>query len=295
MASIFVSYRRSDAPGHAGRLYDRLAERFGEANVFKDLDSMEPGVDFEEVLNETLAVCDAVIAVIGRNWLSPSSEEGSSRLDDPDDWVRVELATALSRKIRVVPVLVEGATMPASSELPEDVRPLTRRHAAYLSEMSWNVEVMQLIDSLSARLDVAASEAPAPPIGRPADHSSSGDRQKEHSTGGWSVNGQWSSDRVLSLEMSSPGKLAHVLTLREWDRKREGKLAGPLATLDGEEVDYSPPTAAGAAVGGFLVALGKGGSLGALTFSMSDGELEWVVLHIDTELVYAYGDAPDYM
>ena len=114
MASIFVSYRRTDAAGHAGRLYDQLANRFGAANIFKDLDSMEPGADFAEVIEDTVARCDALIAVIGSDWLS-------SRLEDPDGWVRLEIANALDRKVRVVPVLVEGAKMPAPSELPDDI------------------------------------------------------------------------------------------------------------------------------------------------------------------------------
>lgn len=85
MSSIFVNYRRNDAPGHAGRLYDRLVDRFGQANVFKDLDSLEPGADFEEIIDETIGRCDAVIAVIGQDWLSPS-RDGVRRLDDPQDW-----------------------------------------------------------------------------------------------------------------------------------------------------------------------------------------------------------------
>src|SRR3954454_3717472 len=108
MPLIFISYRRTDAAGHAGRLYDRLVDRFGQASVFKDLDSMEPGADFVEVIQETVARCDALIAVIGRDWTA-AEQGGSRRLDDPEDWVRLEIANALTRKIRVVPVLVAGA------------------------------------------------------------------------------------------------------------------------------------------------------------------------------------------
>jgi TIR domain len=121
MPSIFVSYRRSDAPGHAGRLYDRLVDRFGEGSVFKDLDSMEPGADFVEVIEDTVARCDALLAVIGRDWLEVN-QGGGRRLDDPQDWVRLEIADALKRKIRVVPVLVAGASMPSAADLPEDLQ-----------------------------------------------------------------------------------------------------------------------------------------------------------------------------
>jgi len=161
MPSIFVSYRRTDAPGHAGRLFDRLVDRFGEASVFKDLDSMEPGADFVEIIEETIARCDALIAVIGRDWLAPA-RDGSRRLDDPEDWVRLEIANALARRIRVVPVLVEGASMPSAAELPEDLQALARRHAVELSETAWGPQVNQLIDALerSFARAAAANEAP---------------------------------------------------------------------------------------------------------------------------------------
>ncbi len=97
--------------GRRGGYYDRLVDRFGEANVFKDVDSMEPGADFVDVIEETIARCDALIAVIGQSWLG-GEQDGARRLDDPEDWVRLEIGNALPRGIRVVPVLVDGATMP---------------------------------------------------------------------------------------------------------------------------------------------------------------------------------------
>src|SRR4051812_26727912 len=108
MPMIFLSYRRTDAPGHAGRLYDRLVDRFGDDCVFRDLDTLEPGADFVEVIEETVARCDALLAVIGRDWLTPTAP-GKRRIDDPLDWVRLEITHALDRRIRVVPVLVHGA------------------------------------------------------------------------------------------------------------------------------------------------------------------------------------------
>jgi len=165
--TIFLSYRRTDAAGHAGRLYDRLVERFGENSVFKDLDSMEPGADFGEVIEATVARCDALIAVIGRDWLAPD-EEGLRRLDAPDDWVRLEIGNALKRNVRVIPVLVESARMPSPADLPADVQALTRRHAVELSESAWNPQVRQFIDALetlvaqpAATPTEHASEAPA--------------------------------------------------------------------------------------------------------------------------------------
>src|SRR4051812_43256889 len=98
MPKIFLSYRRTDAPGHAGRLYDRLVARFGTGNVFKDLDSLEPGADFVDVIEATVARCDALIAVIGKDWLEAAP--GARRIEDPLDWVRIEIAGALRREIR---------------------------------------------------------------------------------------------------------------------------------------------------------------------------------------------------
>jgi TIR domain len=143
MATIFISYRRSDSAGHAGRLYDQLVQRFGKANVFKDLDSMKPGADFAQVIEEAVTSSDALLAVIGRDWVSP-------RLTDPDDWVRLEIAHALARDVRVVPILVEGAKMPAPSDLPADLSALTRRHAVDLSETGWHAQVEELLDRLEA-------------------------------------------------------------------------------------------------------------------------------------------------
>src|SRR3954464_3225022 len=99
MSSIFISYRRTDAAGHAGRLYDRLVDRFGEASVFKDLDSLEPGADFGGVIGDAVGRCDALVAVMGRDWLA-TDERGLRRLDAPDDWVRLEIGNGLQRRGR---------------------------------------------------------------------------------------------------------------------------------------------------------------------------------------------------
>lgn len=151
LASIFVSYRRTDAPGHAGRLYDRLVDSFGEANVFKDVDSMEPGADYVEIIEETIAKCDALIAVIGPQWLG-AELSGRRCLDDPEDWVRLEIVNALDRRARVIPVLVHGASMPSAADLPPELKAFARRHAVQLDDMAWIGQVRQLIDSLKRAL-----------------------------------------------------------------------------------------------------------------------------------------------
>ena len=147
MLSVFVSYRRTDSPTHAGRLHDALAARFGDSNVFMDVDSIDPGVDYEKVIKSELARCDVLVAVIGPAWLQ-SEPEGESRLNDPHDLVRSEIASALNRNIRVVPVLVRGASLPTEGELPKELQPLIRRNAVTLSDEAWTLQVKELIARL---------------------------------------------------------------------------------------------------------------------------------------------------
>jgi hypothetical protein len=108
---IFISYRRSDAPVHAGRMHDALVQHFGSEHVFMDVDKIEPGLSFRQEIDQALVQCDALLAVIGPRWLA-RGKLGRRRLDDPDDLGRVEIATALERDIVVIPVLVDHARMP---------------------------------------------------------------------------------------------------------------------------------------------------------------------------------------
>ena len=118
-----MSYRRQDARGSAGRIYDRLADRYGDAQVFMDVDTIPLGVDFAQVITQAVSTCQVLVAVIGQGWLTASDERGR-RLDDPDDFVRLELAAVLERDIRVIPVLVEDAVMPRRQELPGNLAEL---------------------------------------------------------------------------------------------------------------------------------------------------------------------------
>jgi len=141
-SGIFISYRRDDAAGHAGRLADNLVERFGKNRIFRDIDNIEPGEDFVKVIENAVGSCDILLAVIGRNWLSPN---GSGRLNNPNDFVRLEIATALRRDIRVIPVLVQRASMPKPEDLPDDLDNFTRRNAVELTDLRWQSDVEQLI------------------------------------------------------------------------------------------------------------------------------------------------------
>jgi hypothetical protein len=126
---IFISYRRDDSSAWAGRLSDNLSRHFISKQIFIDV-NLEPGIDFVEA---SVGSCDALIAVIGKRWLTSSDEEGKRRLDNPEDFVRLEIATALKRNIRVIPVLVDGALMPRSGDLPDNLKLLVRRNALDVS------------------------------------------------------------------------------------------------------------------------------------------------------------------
>jgi hypothetical protein len=168
MPGIFISYRREDSIAYAGRVYDHLVSRFGKNHVFMDVDAIEPGLDFVDVLHHTVASCDAVVVVIGKNWLTATDERGRRRLDDPEDLVRVELAAALDRKIRVIPVLVGGARMPVSQELPGPLMSLSRRNALEISDLAFHQNVTKLIAVLE-RAIAPRETAPAPQPERPAE------------------------------------------------------------------------------------------------------------------------------
>ena len=116
MPRIFISYRRDDSAGHAGRIYDRLIDHFGRGQVFMDVDTIQPSLNFVEVVEQAVGVCNGLIAVIGREWLQASDAGGGRRLENPADLVRLEISTAQGRDIRVIPVLVQGAQMPRGFE-----------------------------------------------------------------------------------------------------------------------------------------------------------------------------------
>ena len=118
MAKLFINYRREDTAPYAGRLYDRLTAHFGAGQVFIDIDQIEPGEDFVEAINAKVGACEVAIVSIGPDWLSVADASGKRRLDDTEDFVRMEILAALERKIRVIPVLVGGARMPTKQDLP---------------------------------------------------------------------------------------------------------------------------------------------------------------------------------
>jgi hypothetical protein len=151
---IFISYRRQDEPNFAGRLYDRFVSHFGKDNVFIDVDSIEPGLDFADVVNRALSYCKVLIVIIGKNWLKIVDSHGQLRLNDPNDYVRLEIETALNRNIRVIPVLVEGASVPRSEELPSSMALLARRNGVAMSHALFAPQADDLADRLKRIVEI---------------------------------------------------------------------------------------------------------------------------------------------
>jgi hypothetical protein len=146
---IYLSYRRSESAAYAGRLFDHLSRYFGRGSVFMDVQGgIRRGLEFARVIDSALNACDAVLVVIGKDWASCTGKDGRRRLEDPKDWVRLEVAAALSRNILVVPVLVDGARLPDPASLPEELRALCERNACELSDLRWSFDVRELVKDL---------------------------------------------------------------------------------------------------------------------------------------------------
>ena|SRR5688572_27420798 len=149
--NIFLSYRRSDSQAIAGRIYDRLVPAFGKISVFKDVDAIPPGADFREVLTEQVSGCSVLLAVIGDTWLTAGDGKGKRRLEDARDFVRIEIESALERDIHVIPLLVNGASMPSEEELPAGLKQLAFRNAIDIRhDPDFHNDMNRLITALKA-------------------------------------------------------------------------------------------------------------------------------------------------
>ena len=148
MGSVFISYRREDTEGQARALFQDLVARLGRDSVFMDVDSIALGRDFREVLQERLASCDVMLALIGRDWVDGKDKSGRRRLENARDFVRLEIAAALKRNIPVTPLLLHGAQMPTAEQLPEDLSDLAYRNGFELSHNRWESDVQELIKRL---------------------------------------------------------------------------------------------------------------------------------------------------
>ncbi len=165
--NVFINYRRADSRADAGRLYDFLVEHLDEEHVFIDIDSISPGRDFVEVIDETIERADILLVVIGPTWTTISNEAGAPRLDDENDYVRLEIQRALERGLRVLPVLVGGAPMPAARDLPMEIRPLTRRHAITLTDHRWRScanEMLEALERIKSGTPIPTAPIPTAPV-----------------------------------------------------------------------------------------------------------------------------------
>jgi hypothetical protein len=170
---IFLSYRREGTAVHAVALHQNLVlgvegnPGFSDDQIFMDIDTIAPGDDFHDVIREAVAKCDVLLALIGPQWMDAKDRKGRRRLDNPDDFVRIEIEAALQRKVPVVPILVDGAAMPEASELPESMAPLARRHAHPLDATSWKYDLGRLLASLKKREAAKTKRPPKRPAATP--------------------------------------------------------------------------------------------------------------------------------
>ena len=159
MSTVFISYRRTSTAGEARALFNDLAARLGENSVFMDVQSIALGRDFRDVLREVTASCDLMLVLIGLNWADAKDERGRIRLEDPDDYVRLEIEAALKRNIPITPEMVQGADMPAPEQLPVEIRNLAYRNGFELSHARWESDVREMIRRLD--LHVPPGEIPS--------------------------------------------------------------------------------------------------------------------------------------
>jgi hypothetical protein len=159
---IFISYRREETAPYAGRLSDRLRTHFGEDRIFMDVDSIVLGRDFVESITSAVTSCVVLLALIGPEWANARDSSGQRRLDDPHDFVRLEIETALQRNVPIVPILVNGAEMPRIEALPQSLQGLTRRQALKLTHEDFRAQTHRLIESIAQVLPASAATDPSP-------------------------------------------------------------------------------------------------------------------------------------
>ena len=146
--AIFISYRRDDTEGEAGRLFDDLVRAYGDDSVFMDVAGINPGIDFRKAIDDNVATCGVLLAMIGPTWATIANSSGQRRLDDPNDFVRLEIGSALARDIAVIPVLVHDAKMPTPDQLPDSLKNLAYRNSVEITHARWNSDVQLLTKAL---------------------------------------------------------------------------------------------------------------------------------------------------
>ena len=173
--AIFISYRREDTAGETGRLFDDLTRAFDNDAVFMDVSGIDPGIDFRKAIDDNVAYCGVLLAVIGPTWATITGEDGARRLDNENDYVRLEIASALARNIPVIPVLVHDARMPHADQLPDNLKDLAYRNSVEITHARWNSDVQLLIQALgqyvhSTKATEADTVHATVPVQLPAPH-----------------------------------------------------------------------------------------------------------------------------
>lgn len=233
--AIFISYRRDDSEGEAGRLFDDLVRAYGDTSVFMDVSGIEPGVDFRQAIDKNVSGCGVLLAVIGPTWATITGHDGTRRLDNPEDYVRLEISTALKRGIPVIPVLVHDARMPALDQLPEDLKDLRYRNSVELTHARWNSDVALLIDALKSYVhaDPAAQTEPVHatvPVQLPAPQSAKSEPAKR-------------SKLPLMLGLGGLSLVLVILLALLWARSRQpspGLQGEPAATQTEPQAQTQP-------------------------------------------------------
>lgn len=294
---IFISYRRDDSAYAAGRLYDRLSQHFGASNVFMDIDAIELGVNFREKIENAVGHCDVLIAMIGKQWLNIKNAQGQRRLDDPNDFVRLEILAALSRNIYVIPVLIDGASMPSSTELPKGLSALCERNGIEVRHRQFNDDANRLVDGLKSVL--SRSQSSTQPRIRAVNQKPGRERSERvqgqagpsnrlASTLGWTVMGAISGLMIGGLAaavsgysssdwwtISVPTNVAGGLIVgfigtKKWAHVLTGMFAGSILVLIFYAISGEP---FGDAVASALVlGCGPGGVLGAIVSKARSGK-----------------------
>lgn len=158
--SIFINYRKDDSRWNTQALYNGLLNYFPKETIFKDFNNIQPGEDFFDSISSALGQCKVLLVVISKNWLTATDAEGNNRLEDPNDFVRIEIATALKRRIRVIPVLFDNMEMPKPGALPEDLQALTRRQYISISDTRFDTDLQRLAEAIKRKEDEGTTLLP---------------------------------------------------------------------------------------------------------------------------------------
>src|SRR6478609_4648925 len=148
-SKIFINYRREDTSGYSGRIFDSLSNEFGEDNIFIDVTKINTGTDYTVVITQALDKCNYFLILIGNTWLSCKDNSGNRRIDNPDDFVRKEISLAITKKIKIIPVLLEETSMPLAKEVPAGIQEMCKWQAIEIADSRWKYDTDKLIKSIN--------------------------------------------------------------------------------------------------------------------------------------------------